>query len=187
MNPLANRRQRPPSIMETERLLLRKPRIEDAATIFDRWVADEEVTRFMTWTPHKSIEETSTFIIRALKAWIEGQGEFVYIIEDRKTSEVMGSIGLRPAIMKAELGYCLARRYWNNGYMTEAVRGLIDWGLGSNRMQRIQALCDAENIGSARVMRKSGMTQEATLNRYLYCPNIDRKKLRTAKLYATTC
>ncbi|MEM9158066.1 MAG: GNAT family N-acetyltransferase [Verrucomicrobiota bacterium] len=190
MNLIENPPNRPPPFLETERLLLRRPRIEDAEAIYQGWTADPEVTRYMTWAPHQSLAETCAFLQRSIESWraagSRATPEYVYIIEDRETNAVMGTIGLRPESMKAELGYCLAREYWNNGYMTEAVKAIINWGLRPAAYQRVQAFCDAENIGSARVMEKSGMSYEGTLKSYLHSPNIERKRLRDAKLFAAT-
>ena len=57
-----------PEQLETERLVLRKPRLDDARDIFEGWAKDREVTRYLTWRPHQRIEETRTFVQSCLLA-----------------------------------------------------------------------------------------------------------------------
>ena len=73
---------------------------------------------------------------------------------------------------KWELGYVLARFYWGNGYMTEAVQGLVHWALKQKQIYRIWAVCDVDNIASARVMEKAGMQREGILRRWSVHPNL---------------
>ena len=48
--------------IETERLTLRPFRVEDAEAMYRNWTSDEEVTRFLTWPPHESVEETAALL-----------------------------------------------------------------------------------------------------------------------------
>ncbi len=66
---------------------------------------------------------------------------------------------------QADLAYLLNRRYWNQGYATEAVRTLIDYGFEKLGLHRIYALCLPENVASWRVMEKVGMSKEAPVTR----------------------
>ena len=56
--------------------------------------------------------------------------------------------------------------------MTEAVRGVIAWALAQPEIYRVAAVCDVENIASARVMEKAGMVREGLLQKYMIHPNI---------------
>jgi len=71
-----------------------------------------------------------------------------------------------------ELGYVLTRLHWGKGYMTEALRGLVDWALKQQHIYRIWAVCDVDNIASARVMEKAGMQREGILRRWSVHPNL---------------
>ena len=61
---------------------------------------------------------------------------------------------------EGEIGYILNRRYWNQGYMTEAARKVVSFGFEQLGLHRIIATCDPANIGSYRVMEKIGMQRE---------------------------
>jgi [ribosomal protein S5]-alanine N-acetyltransferase len=76
---------------------------------------------------------------------------------------------------KADLGYVLVKLKWGKGYMPEAMQALIDWALGQNEIYRVWAICDVENVASARVMEKVGMQKEGVLRRWLIHPNIAKE------------
>jgi [ribosomal protein S5]-alanine N-acetyltransferase len=56
--------------------------------------------------------------------------------------------------------------------MTEVLTEVVDWAMGQSSVFRIGAFCDVDNVGSARVMEKSGMVREGLLRRWLMHPNI---------------
>jgi len=68
-----------PAQLETERLILRKPCLDEARAIFEGWAQDPEVTRYLTWHPHRRIDETEDFVRRCISAW-EHEMRFPYII-----------------------------------------------------------------------------------------------------------
>ena len=161
---------KPPEIFETQRLRLRPPVMEDAEEIFLRYAQDAEVTKYLTWRAHKSVETVREFLgfcLRELKAgrWVQ------WVIAKKDDRQLIGMIGLKVDGHKAELGYVLARAYWNTGYMTEAVRAVVNWALKEEEVYRIWAVCDVENPASARVMEKAGMRREGILRRWTIHPN----------------
>jgi RimJ/RimL family protein N-acetyltransferase len=172
----------PPETIKTERLILRKPRMEDAAAIFESYAQDPEVKRYMVWKAHKDVRETEQFISTCLRLWQKGR-DFAYAITLKKSNQLIGMIALHPMKLKVEVGYGLARSYWGQGIMTEALRAVIAWALAQPGIYRVQATCDVENFGSARVMEKAGMTREGLLRRYILHPNISDEP-RDVYLYA---
>lgn len=166
-----------PETHETERLLFRPPSVSDAQTIFQRYAQDREVTRFLTWAPHTSVDQTRAFLAEAEQAWREGK-KFPWLLIERQTDCVLGMIELRMDQRpdadgrRAEVGYVLARDAWGKGYMTEALRAVIDLALCEERLSRIWATCDVENRASARVLEKAGMVVEGQLRRHAVHPNL---------------
>ena len=159
---------------ETERLVLRIPRTDDAPAIFAAYAQDIEVTRYLTWRPHKNLEETYSIIERILKLWKEGNA-YSYAIALKDSEAVIGMIALHPDDFKVGLGYVLARPHWGKGYMTEAVRVLANWLLEQPEIYRVFAVCDVENFASARVMEKAGMIREGILLRNSMHPNVSNE------------
>jgi len=173
---------KPPEQIETERLILRRPRIDDAPAIFENYAQDAEVTRYMTWRPNKDLEETYHHIEQTIKLWDEGKA-YSYAITLKGSGSVIGMIALHPDVYKVAIGYVLARPHWGKGYISEAVRVLVDWLLKQPNIYRVFATCDVENSASARVMEKAGMTREGILRRYAMHPNISSEP-RDSYIYA---
>jgi RimJ/RimL family protein N-acetyltransferase len=161
---------KPPEILETKRLTLRLPRMEDAETIFTQYAQDAEVTKYLTWRPNRALEETREFLRICLAAWEEAKS-FQWVIVRKEDNQLLGMVGFRVDGHRLELGYVLARTYWSRGYMTEAVQALVDWALSQDDIYRVWAVCDLENIASARVLEKVGMKQEGILRRWSIHPN----------------
>ena len=172
----------PPEIISTERLILCKPRMEDAPVIIESDARDLEVTRYLVWKPHKSIQETEQFLSACEQLWQTGK-DFAYAITLKENDTLIGMFGLHPMNLKLEVGYALARLHWGKGYMTEVLRKVIDWALTQADIYRVQAICDVKNIGSSRVMEKADMIREGLLRRYILHPNISAKP-RDVYMYA---
>jgi ribosomal-protein-alanine N-acetyltransferase len=161
----------PPKILKTPRLRLRKVKFEDAEAIFREYAQDPEVTRYVSWQAHQSLDETRAYVRSCLLAWDTGKA-FNWVVESREESRLMGMIVARVNPAKWELGFVLARRHWGCGYMTEAVKAVIDWAQRRGGIYRVWAVCDIDNGASARVMEKAGMRREGILKRWSIHPNI---------------
>ena len=161
----------PPEILETKRLRLRKPALQDAEDIFRKYAQDPEVTKYLTWRPNRSAQETRDFLVACLRAWDEGKS-FHWVIERKADHELLGMITTRVDDEKWELGYVLAPSYWGRGYMTEVVKKIVDWVLKQQEIYRVWSVCDVDNRASARVMEKAGMKREGILRRWSMHPTI---------------
>ncbi len=113
-----NDAMRMPEQIETERLVLRKPRMDDAYAIFAGWTQDTEVTRYLTWHPHQRIEQTKQFLQKCLSAW-EYETRFPYVITLKGSDEIIGMIDPRIEGPKMGIGYGAARAHWGKGYVAE--------------------------------------------------------------------
>lgn len=162
---------KPPERIETDRLILRKPHIEDAPHIFASYARDPEVTRYLTWCPHKSVEETSRIVEGMLEHWKTGT-IYPFAVVLKASNMLMGMIAMHHEGLRVAIGYVLARSYWGNGYMPEAARAVIDWALQQPSIYRVYATADVENIASHRVLEKVGMQCEGLLRKYIVHPNV---------------
>ncbi len=162
---------KPPEQIQTERLTLCKPLMDDARAIFETWAQDPEVTRALTWLPHEDIDATRSVLQKMIDAW-KMETRFVFVIFEKSSNQTAGMIEIRMEGHKAELGYVLARKYWNQGYMTEAARALTAWAFQQPQIYRVYATTSVDNIGSQRVMEKIGMTREGLLRRYILHPSV---------------
>jgi ribosomal-protein-alanine N-acetyltransferase len=173
---------KPPELFETERLILRKPRMDDSPVIFAAYAQDSEVTRYMTWRPHKNVEETYQIVELMLKLW-EERNAYSYVITLKDSDSAIGMVAIHPDGFKVGLGYVLARPHWGKGYVPEAVLVVTNWLLGQPDIYRVFAICDVENLASARVMEKAGMIREGILHRNSIHPNVSDEP-RDSYIYA---
>jgi RimJ/RimL family protein N-acetyltransferase len=171
-----------PELIETERLTLRKPRMDDAAAMFAGWTQDPDVTRYLIWRPHQRLEQTETFLASCISAW-NGDSRFPFMIILKENGEIIGMIDPRIEGHKVGIGYVMNRAYQGNGYMTEATCVIMHWAFQQPGIYRVYATTDVENIGSRRVMEKAGMQCEGILRKYIVHPNISDEP-RDCYMYA---
>jgi RimJ/RimL family protein N-acetyltransferase len=160
-----------PDSFETAHLRLRPVAVEDADAIFGTYAQDEEVVRYLIWRPHRSLGETQTYVERCIAT--PPEVERTYMLVGREDKLVRGAFALRQrAPHRLDCGYGLARRWWRQGLMTEVLTEVTAWALRQDSVFRIGAVCDVDNVGSARVLEKSGFAREGLLRRWLVHPNI---------------
>ncbi|UTY59968.1 GNAT family N-acetyltransferase [Massilia sp. erpn] len=161
-----------PTLLRTQRLVLREPRPEDAAVIFESYTQDMDVARYMVWRPHTSLRQTKNFIEGCINRWESNQSR-PYILALAEREDV--PIGMLDALVfshTVDIGYVLGREYWGTGLMPEAILAFCDAALALPDYFRIQATCDTENRPSARTLEKSGFKREGRLERYIVHPNL---------------
>ena len=147
-------------MLETERLILRKLKEDDADSIFNNWAKDKEVTTYLTWPPHKSVEITK----KLLNMWLEAYNDpkthrFGIVYKDH--NKLIGMIDVVNYIEDCpEIGYVLSRDYWNKGIMTEACNKMIDY-LFDQGFNTVYIKAYKDNIGSNKVIQKCGLNYYA--------------------------
>lgn len=141
--------------IKTKRLLLRKLRSDDAESIFKNWASDSEVAKYVTWNVHKDINETKAILDMWLAEYDNGKC-YRYGIENKADGELIGMIDVvgyhhgNPVI-----GYCSCRRYWGNGYMTEAL-GAVMKELAEDGFDTFVIEAADDNVASNKVILKNG-------------------------------
>ena len=144
--------------------------------MYRAYATDSEVTRYLSWRPHANVSETESFLELVETWWEEGR-EYTWAIETLDTSNLIGSIGIRNMGSTRQVGYVLARPYWGQGFMTEALVRVIEIAMETPEVFRFEGFCTVENLASARVMEKAGMTYEGTLRRFAVVPNLGPEPL----------
>ncbi|HEX8296343.1 MAG TPA: GNAT family N-acetyltransferase [Chthoniobacteraceae bacterium] len=166
---------RPPEVLETERLILRKPVApDDAPLIFRAYGADPEVTRFLTWEPHRTLEDGKKILRARITCW-EDESEFGWVLIEKSSGQLIGMIAATAnrAAWRYNLGYVLARTHWNQGLMTEAVIAVTRALFELAGVCRVWAVADAENLGSIRVLEKAGFQREGMLRKWSLHPGME--------------
>ena len=157
------RANRPPAglVIATGRLILRNPRMEDAAAIA-AVANDREIAERLTRMPHPYGLADAEAWLRTLAARDEETARMrpAALITEARTGTVMGAVGLdgrAPGCGNApQLGYWLGRGYWNRGYATEAARALCTHGFTALDATSISASIAVSNRASRAVLEKCG-------------------------------
>jgi RimJ/RimL family protein N-acetyltransferase len=153
-------------VIETERLLLRKPRVEDAAGLLEAF-ADPEAMRYIGDGSTTDLAGAEQAVERWLERW-ESWGIGMFVVERKEDDRVLGRAGFlrwdpqtwQLGGTETEIGWGLAREHWRHGYATEAALALRDWALGDRGLSRLISLIQHGNVPSVRVAEKLGERYE---------------------------
>ncbi|HUZ00168.1 MAG TPA: GNAT family N-acetyltransferase [Thermomicrobiaceae bacterium] len=148
--------------IDTERLVLREFREADWPAILAYW-SDPRYQRY--YPPEANVERAVRDLVGRIVAAQaeEPRRTWQLAIVDRQ-GRLVGNAGVRvndPVLAEGNIGYELSPEHWGRGYATEAARAMLDFGFRELSLHRVWAECVAENTGSAHVLEKLGMRQEA--------------------------
>lgn len=150
--------------LETERLFLRKIRINDYVVMNKEWCNDPDVCRYLPWDVHGELENTKKLV----EMWVmeyDDPTTYRWMVT-LKSGECIGTIDVvkKDIINKVyEVGYCYKKSVWGNGYGTEALRRVIRFLFDDVKAELVCAKHYEPNYGSYMVMEKSGMIVEGVL------------------------
>ncbi|OBK76030.1 GNAT family acetyltransferase [Mycobacterium sp. 1274761.0] len=156
-------------VLTGSRVTLRAPRLDDAGELFASVASDPEVTRYMSWTPHCDVSETRRVITELFNV----DDERTWLIQLHE-GDIIGTCGFPPAQAPHSLdfGYCLGRRWWGRGLMDEAVGLLLTEMESDPDVFRVSAVCHVDNVRSARVLQRAGLSLDGRLTRHTVFPNL---------------
>jgi RimJ/RimL family protein N-acetyltransferase len=167
-------------VLETDRLLLRVPTVQDAEAVAEA-MADEEVMRFIGLGTTSSFDQSRAHVEWMQEAWSK-DGFGAFIVVRKADAATLGHVGLfawdptiwRPGMRsdighnaEIELGWMLSRDAWGCGYASEAAAVARDWALSELRPRRLISLIHPQNDRSKRVATKIGEHSETTVTTYL--------------------
>jgi RimJ/RimL family protein N-acetyltransferase len=161
-----------PESFQTARLLLRKPVLADAEAIFGRYSSDPEVTRYLSWPTHHSIENTRAFLAWSDSEWERWPaGPYLVFAMDSRPEPLLGSTGLAfQTPVLAITGYAFAQDAWGQGFATEALRAMVELA-GLTGVERLEASCHVDHKPSAHVLEKCGFQLDTDLCESFFFPN----------------
>jgi len=145
--------------IETERLLLRRSRPEDAATI-SAYRSDPNVNRQQGWDRTDLEGVLADIVEMSGRSPGEPGGWVQFTVEERKDGRIVGDVGLsvadgEPGVIK--VGYTIDPAFQGLGYATEAIRALVEYAFETLGAELVRAHASAENAPSIRVAEKVGM------------------------------
>jgi RimJ/RimL family protein N-acetyltransferase len=148
--------------LTTERLLLREFRTAD----FDGYaenMADPEAAKFLSGTVDRRTAQR--MFQAAAGSWVL-QGAGWWSIEVRETGEVVGDVGafVRETCPDFEISWTLYRRFWGQGFATEAAKAALAFTIQGHGANRVIAYITTANTASVAVSQRLGMTYETDLD-----------------------
>ena len=167
--------------MESERLVLRKLRLNDVDDIFE-FTSLPETSEILSWYPHSDRNVTRSFVIDIVKKYSKNEASqwAIELRRDKKVIGIAGFIQFFPEHSRGEMAYVLSPIYQNKGYMTEALKMVLKYGFNTMKLNRIDAKCEIDNFSSERVMQKLRMRLEGCFYDFL----IRKDRPRTYKFYS---
>jgi [ribosomal protein S5]-alanine N-acetyltransferase len=148
-------------ILETERLILRQMKAEDAPFIFElvngaafiRNIGDKGV---------RTLEDARNYIVNGPVASYEKFGFGLYLVALRETGEAIGICGLlkRDSLKDVDIGFALLERFRRKGFAYEAAAAVMEYGRNALGLKRIVAITSPDNGESIRVLEKIGLRFE---------------------------
>jgi [ribosomal protein S5]-alanine N-acetyltransferase len=149
------------TILETERLLLRKLTTDDAEFIFEL-LNEPSFIRNIGDRNIRTLDDACAYILNGPVKSYEKNGFGLYLIVLKETNESIGMCGLirRENLEDVDIGYALLPRYWSKGYAVEAARATKAYAKDVAGLKRIVAIVDPTNEASMRVVEKLGFCYE---------------------------
>lgn len=155
--------------LETERLVLRQVRAEDAADLF-ALRTNEGAMKYLDRPRLKDMDEAHEFIRKIEKDYDENNG-INWMITLKDEDRVIGNIGFwrfDKANYRIEIGYMLMPQYWGKGIATEAMDPVLQYAFETLKVHSIEANVNPENEASKRLLMKIGFRQEAYFRENYY-------------------
>lgn len=151
----------------TQRLTLRKITEGDTHAMFTNWASDKVVTRYLTWQAYENEADTAQTIAR----WVTQYEDPAFYLWGIEFQEILiGTISVKPpdysCIDHAELGFCIGKKWWGQGIVTEAARAVIDYLFDETGAHTCGISNSTVNTGSIRVAQKCDMRLEGTRKEY---------------------
>lgn len=170
-------------LIETDRLILRKLRLDDSEAAFQNWTSDSKVTEFLRWPTHYSIDTTQEII----KMWVDNYAEdnfyqWAIVLKDGNDKPI-GTIGVvdqNEELDILHIGYCIGSKWWHKGITSEALSAIIQFFFEEVKANRIESQHDPHNPNSGKVMLKCGLKYEGTLRE----ADISNKGVVDAAMYS---
>ncbi|MCL2782598.1 MAG: GNAT family N-acetyltransferase [Propionibacteriaceae bacterium] len=151
--------------LTTARLRLRRLCIDDVDAMYSNWASDPEVTEFLVWPAYTDKGSLREYLTGAVADY-DCDATYRWGIELSVDGTLIGSIaavGGDDGIEMKSIGYCIGRRWWGRGYTSEALGAVIAYLIEQVGVNRVEAVHDADNVASGRVMAKCGMRYEGIL------------------------
>lgn len=144
-------------VITLDRIYLRQFNMNDVDDLFE-YASNKDITEHLTWNPHKNKEETRLLLQNLFTKYDESTFRWAIVFkENNKLIGSIDSVKLDKINETAEIGYVLNIAYHNQGIMSEAFKGVINYLFNEVNLKEISACFELGNEASKRVMEKCGL------------------------------
>lgn len=159
--------------LETKRLILRKHKKSDWKDLVEG-IGNYDVAKMLTTVPYPYTRKNAEdYIQKALKRWRKKPiTDYVFVIELKSEKKVIGSIGLHKINFfhgVGTTGSWINKKYWRNGYVTEAKIAINDFAFNKLKLRRIESGAFTDNKASNAVQLSVGYKFEGTKRHNVKC------------------
>ena len=157
-----------PETIETDRLILRGFKMDDADSMMRNWVSDDNIQGMYGEPSYKTKGEVEALISRFIKR-CQGGYSYRWAIIEKTSGECIGQAAyflVNSSGAFGEIEYCIGTAYQGKGYATEAAKAVIDFGFKRAGFNKVQICVRPSNTPSKRVIEKCGFTYEGALRDY---------------------
>jgi ribosomal-protein-alanine N-acetyltransferase len=150
--------------LETKRLILRKPKMNDWKDIVEG-VGEYDVAKMLVRVPYPyKKKDAEDFIKRRIKKWKQKNlDDYLFFIELKSEKKIIGAVGVHRIdkfFRTGTTGFWINKKYWRNGYMTEAKIAINDFAFNKLKLRRLNSSVFKENKASNRTQLKMGYKLE---------------------------
>jgi RimJ/RimL family protein N-acetyltransferase len=149
------------SVLETERLSLRKLSVGDAGFILEL-LNEPSFLRNIGDRGVRNIDDAIRYILRGPVDSYERLGFGLWLVELKDSKVPTGICGLlkRDVLTDVDIGYAFLPRFWSKGYAYESASAVMSYGMNVLGLRRILAVTNQDNAGSIKVLEKLGLKFE---------------------------
>jgi len=146
------------SLIETERLTLRKLSIEDAPFIL-RLVNEPSFLQFIGDKGVRNLEDARQYILNGPVASYAQNGFGLFIVQLKANQVPLGMCGLlkRETLQDVDIGFAFLPDFWNKGYAFESAAGVLSYAKDVLKLPRIVAITNKDNDASGKLLEKLGL------------------------------
>lgn len=155
--------------LTAQRVILRPFVLDDAEDMFMNWANDTDVTKYLSWEAHESVDVTRKYIL-SLRERYKDNEFYNWGIELKEIRQVIGSISARcnSKTQSVHISYCIGKLWWNKKITREAVQAVTQFFMEEVNVNRIESCFEAGNITAGKVLLRCGFQGEGTLRQAYY-------------------
>ena len=171
------------TVLETQRLRLRRLDLDDAAFIVDL-LNEPSFLQYIGDKGVRTLDDAHQYLLEGPMASYEQFGFGLYMVESKDNGSPMGICGLlkRDTLDDVEVGFAFLPAFWLQGYATESASAVMAYGRRALGLRRIVAITQPDNLGSTKTLEKIGLTfekmvrlSEDDIALQLFVSDIDKK------------